>query len=143
MRHVFSATLIAALMAAGIPHPAQASFASKKGMRVNPVNGAVFEVVTRGAAKGRDYWCGAGDYARRAVNAPWSASVYITRGLGQSETTGKRSAVQFTLDPAAAGMAAPAPAPGVTLSLNSLAVGESMTVQSALGYCSNLPASRN
>jgi hypothetical protein len=107
------------------------AFTSRRGAKVNPVNAAVFEVVPKSGGIGADYWCGAADYAHRQLKASWQARIYIARGRGPSVTTGKRSAVQFTLDPAAAGIT---PAPS-SLSLNSLKVGESMSVQNGFSYC--------
>lgn len=107
------------------------AFTSKLGARVNTVNANVFEVVPRSGGSGAGYWCGAGDYAQRELGASWQARVFIARARGPSETTGKRSAVQFTLDPAAAGITPV----GSSLSLNSLKVGDNMTVRMAFDYC--------
>ncbi|MBK0326913.1 hypothetical protein I5535_06345 [Rhodobacteraceae bacterium F11138] len=107
------------------------AFTARNGARVNPVNAAVFEVVPRGGGGGGLYWCGAADYAQRALKAPWQARVYIARGLGPSETTNRRSAAQFTLDPQTAGVTPSAP----SLSINALKVGDSMTVQQGFAYC--------
>lgn len=117
-----------------LPHAAQA-FTSKLGARVNPVNAAVFEVVPRSSGDGQLFWCSAGDYAQRSLGASWRDTIYIARSRAPSETTGRRSSVQFTLDPQAAGIT---PAPS-SLSLNSLNVGESMSVQQAFGFCQKSP----
>lgn len=136
MKSVTIAVLIAGI--AGLATMAEAStFTARSGARVNPVNAAVFEVIPRGRSSGQAYWCAAGDYAQRALRAPWTATVYIARGMGQSVTTGRRSAVQFTLDPGAAGITPAAS----SLSLNSLKPGENMSVQQAYSYC-NVPPSR-
>lgn len=111
------------------------AFSGKRGTRIAPVNNAVFEVVARGAGTGYDYWCGASDYARRALGAGWNATVFIARGRGTSVTTGRRSAVQFTLDAAAAGITPIPP----SLSLNALKVGDNMSVQQANSYCNMGP----
>lgn len=113
---------------------ASGAFTSRQGARVNPVNATVFEVVPRGGGRGPVYWCAAGDYAQRQLKAPWSAQVYVARGLGQSETTNRRSAVQFTLDPAAAGIA-----PAKSYRLNAFKPGEHMSVQQAFSYCMESP----
>ncbi|MDU9003506.1 hypothetical protein [Sedimentitalea todarodis] len=125
--------LIAGL-AFAIPQTGEA-FTSKLGARVNQVNSAVFEVVPRSSGNGQVFWCSAADYAQRALRASWRARIYIARGRAPSVTTGRRSSVQFTLDPKAAGIT---PAPP-SLSLNALNVGESMTVQEAYGYCQRSP----
>lgn len=113
------------------------AFSGKRGTRVAPVNKAVFEVVARGSGSGPEYWCGASDYARRVLGAGWSDTIYIARGRAQSVTTNRRSAVQFTLDPAAAGIPPTAP----SISLNSLKVGDNMSVQQGNTYC-NMPPDR-
>lgn len=107
------------------------AFTSRGGARVNPVDAVVFEVVPRTGGSGKAIWCGAGDYAQRALKASWQARVYVARERGPSVTTGRRSAVQFTLDPQAAGIT-PAPA---SLSLNAFKLGESMSVQQAFEFC--------
>lgn len=107
------------------------AFVGKRGTRVAPVDNSVFEVVARGSGSAYDYWCGAADYARRALGAGWRDTIYIAHGRSHSVTTGRRSAVQFTLDPAAAGVT---PIDS-SYSLNSLKVGENMSLQQANSYC--------
>ncbi len=58
-----------------------------------------------------------------------------SRGRGPSETTGRKTAVQFTLDPAAAGITATSP----NVLLNALKTGDNMSVQSANLYCAQNP----
>jgi hypothetical protein len=116
---------------------AASAFNGQRGTRVGQVNKAVFEVVVRNTGAGPDYWCGAADYARRVLGASWQTEIYIARGRGASVTTGRRSAVQFTINPDAAGVTPIPPA----LSLNSLKVGDHMTVQKANTYC-NMPTGR-
>jgi len=133
-RRFFATSAMLALLPMLVPDPALA-FSGKRGTRVAPVNKAVFEVVARGSGSGYDYWCGAADYARRALGAGWQDTIYIARGRGQSVTTGRRSSVQFTLDPAAAGITPTGP----SLSLNSLKVGDNMSVTQANQYCNMGP----
>ena len=85
----------------------------------------------RGTAVGPTYWCAAADYSQRGLKAAWTAKIYIARGLGPSVTTGRRSAVQFTLDPKAAGVTPTPP----SLSINALKTGDSLSVQQAFTYC--------
>lgn len=117
-----------------LPVPAEA-FTGRRGTRVNPIATIGFEVIARTAGSSADYWCGAGEYAHRVVNAPWTTRIYVLRGRGPSVTTGRRSAVQFTLDPAAAGVV-PQPQ-GLIVDL--LAPGYSMQVQLAVTYCEQPP----
>ncbi|MFC3118014.1 hypothetical protein [Jhaorihella thermophila] len=130
--HVFAAVLTFAVAA----QPAYA-FTSRNGARVNQVDAAVFEVVPRGASNGPDIWCAASEYARMQLGASWSAEIFVVRGRGPSVTTNRRTAVQFTLDPAAAGVTPS----GGSISLNSLKAGEHMSVQLANTQC-NVPFGR-
>lgn len=111
------------------------AFSGRRGTRVNPVDNVVFEVIARSAGSADDYWCGAGDFAQRALGAAWAAPIYIVRGRGQSVTTGRRSAVQFTLDPQAAGITPRDNA----FWLNAMEVGDNMSVQTAQTHCLRQP----
>lgn len=125
----FLATL--ALGAAfALPNSADA-FSGKKNTRVNPVDDQVFEVIARTAGSATNYWCGAADYARRGLNAPWTATLYIARGRGPSVTTNRRTAVHFTLDPSRA----PQSAAGTIFQFGDLIEGDSLSVQRAHQYC--------
>lgn len=115
--------------------PAAYAFNGPHGTTINPVNEAVFEVVGRASARGEDYWCGAADYARRELGMDWKTRLYVARGRGPSETTNRRTAIQFTLAPEAAGIQPQRP----SISLNSFAVGDNMTIQSAHQYCNTPP----
>ncbi|MCD9148643.1 hypothetical protein LRK71_12480 [Pseudophaeobacter sp. MA21411-1] len=114
--------------------PAEA-FTSRDGSRVNPVSEAIFEVIPRSGGPGRLYWCGAGDYARRALKAPWQAPLTISRALAASKTTNRRSAVQFTLQPALVNGLDARPYGNV----NGLARGDTMSVRDAFDLCNQLP----
>ena len=107
------------------------AFTSRDGSRVNPVSDVVFEVVPKGGGLGRNYWCAAGDYAQRALKAPWDAQLYISRSRGPSETTNRRSAVQFTLQSSVAGD----PEKGAFVSTNALTRGDNMRVRDAFNQC--------
>jgi hypothetical protein len=125
--------IVSAAVIAALPLAAQA-FSAKKNMQVNNMNADVFEVVSSGAAKGFEYWCAVGDYAQRGRGMPWKANIYVARGLGQSETTGKNSAVQFTFDPQATGVVISA----TYRSTSDLLVGDNMSVQEAVSQCQTL-----
>lgn len=127
---------VMALLTGFAPQAADA-FNGKFGVRVAQVNDAVFEVVPRSSGSGPVFWCGAADYARQVLGAGWKTTIYIARGRGQSVTTNRRSAVQFTLDPSTAGITPIEQ----SLSLNSLKVGDNMSVQQANQYCT-MPPSR-
>ncbi len=125
-----TAVAVLGALASVIPDVSQA-FSGRRGTRIAPVNDQVFEVVTRIGGLDYDYWCGASDFARRVLGAAWTARIYVARGRGPSVTTGRRSAVQFTLDPNGAGIAAVHGAARYGL----LSVGDDMSVQQAAIYC--------
>lgn len=133
MSRVFPAA-VALLVATLQPQTADA-LTTRNGVRVNPLNAAVFEAVPRSSGSGTIVWCAASEYARRALKASWQTEIYVVRGWGPSETTGRRSAVQFTIDPSAAGIT---PAPG-SVSLNNFKTGDSMSVQRANSFCEEQP----
>lgn len=131
-RYSLAAVILSASV--GLAGAAEA-FTSRKSARVNPVSDQVFEVVPIAGGTGIDYWCGAGDYAMRALGSPISAMVYVSRAMGPSETTNRRSAVQFTLDAdVLAGAVFNSNPP-----TNRLNVGDAMQVRAALSFCHQLP----
>ena len=105
-------------------------FAGPAGSGVYQINANVFEVVAPSIKGAPLYWCGAAEYARRALGAPWNATISISRGLGPSEATDKVSAVQFTLNPGALGIAEIR-----SSTPNSLPVGDTKTITDANLYC--------
>ncbi|MDE4274311.1 hypothetical protein PXK58_08295 [Phaeobacter gallaeciensis] len=133
-RFSFAVVVFSASAALGLAGAADA-FTSRKSARVNPVSEQVFEVVPIAGGTGLDYWCGAGDYAVRALGAPMSAMVYVSRAMGPSDTTNRRSAVQFTLDANMLAGAEPITNPPI----NRLNVGDAMQVRAALSFCHQLP----
>jgi hypothetical protein len=110
--------------------PAQA-FTLPNGVQVKAVDDLVFEVVPRSSGTLDDFWCGASEYARRVLGAGWRDTIYVYRGRGISETTGKRSAVQFTLSREKA----PDLPPERGVIKLGLKAGDSMSVQMARGHC--------
>lgn len=103
------------------------------GSVVYPINDNVFEVVGN---SGRGYilfWCGASRYARQVLGIDWRSKITIVRGLGRSEATGQRSAVQFTVNPGAVGVT-----PISSYSPNAYEVGDSKTATEANGFCHEL-----
>lgn len=109
-----------------------AAFTSSNLMQVNPLPGGDFEVVARGRATHGDYWCAAGEYVLHTVSRTGTRRIYISRGLGRSDTTGRRSAVQFSLK-------APAQPEGSdSYSLSIRRIGENLSVAAANAYCHSL-----
>ncbi|MCL6284751.1 hypothetical protein M3P21_14535 [Ruegeria sp. 2012CJ41-6] len=107
------------------------AFVSPYGPRVNPVNANEFEVILSAGGAFDGYWCGASDYARRKLGAAWTDRVYVASPISQSVTTDRRSAVRFTLDPAALGIT-----PVNKTFSAGLQVGDNMSVTQANTRCS-------
>lgn len=98
---------------------------------VNPVSDTVFEVVGKPGSDVTEYWCSAGDYARRVLGAAATRKIYLVRGLGRSETSNSRSAVQFSLI-APGGSDASV---GQNWSLSVDHIGDSLNAAVAQNYC--------
>ncbi|MCA0869637.1 hypothetical protein LCL97_02250 [Seohaeicola saemankumensis] len=103
-----------------------------RGYEINPVNDHVFEAVSEGLHGGAAFWCVASLFVQQKLKAPMSTEIYVVRGGGPSVTTNRRSAAQFTIDPAAAGVT-PSESGG---NLNKLVVGEHMSVSRGRTFCS-------
>ncbi|WP_037309371.1 hypothetical protein [Ruegeria halocynthiae] len=118
----------AALAAITLSVPMTAS-AARYGFQTVAVNNSVFEVIPRSRRDADGYWCAAADFARRTLGAGWQQPIYVVRGYGPSEATGRRTAVQFSITPPK----------GVDLNNNTISVGfkagQSRSVQSANGLC--------
>ncbi len=56
-----------------------------------------FEVLTQAGAGKVEYYCAAGDFAKRRLGASNTDRVVVTRDVGPSQTTANRQAVGFTL----------------------------------------------
>lgn len=97
MRYIRLSTLGILLMACD--GTGSSAFVTSNGVRVNPVNDEVFEVLARPISEPSDFWCGAGSYARRQLDAPDTASVYVVGGAGPGVTASSRDAAQFSLKP--------------------------------------------
>ena len=97
-------------------------------LQVNPVSADVFEVVGEPGSGPAQYWCAAGDYARQVLGTVAVQRIYIVRGRGPSETTNRRSAVQFSLIKPPGDYQ-----PGYSLSVKN--VGENLNSASARFYC--------
>ncbi|MBV1896572.1 MAG: hypothetical protein KUG70_08950 [Rhodobacteraceae bacterium] len=122
--------IILALSIAAVPQTGHA-FAAANGLTVEPVNSAVFEVNDSKGARAPAYWCAAANYAMRELKAGWKDKLYVARTMGHSAVSDRGNAVQFTVDPAAAGVTAA----GSGSSMESFVVGDNMTLQQANTYC--------
>lgn len=122
---VIGACAVAALMLSPL---SASAFRALNWLQVNPMPGGVFEVVGEPGSGPIQYWCAAGDYARQVLGVAANQRIYIVRGRGPSETTDRRSAVQFSLTKP----------PGdyqPSYSLSVTAVGENLRAASARFYC--------
>jgi hypothetical protein len=131
MRASLGALLLVGLVA--LPDAGEA-FTANNGARVNVVNADVFEVVPRRSAPPSYYWCAAAQYANR-IGIGWAAPLYVV-AVGQSVTTNRRSAAQFTANPNAVPGGPKPESP--TIRLTTLRVGESRSVQLAFNDCGQL-----
>lgn len=123
-------TLVALGLSIGVLMPLSAqAFTTSRGVRVNPVDSVIFEVIPKSSGEFGDFWCGASEYARRSKGASWSDLIYVVQGRSTSVTTGRRTAVQFTLSSANVG-----PAPQGWLRLG-IKAGDRMSVQQANVHC--------
>ena len=95
MKQVMTYAVFAALV---ISTPASA-FNGRLGFQTAALSNTVFEVIPRGRTDVDGYWCAASDFARRTLGADWKQRIYVKRGYGPSEATGRRTAVQFSLTP--------------------------------------------
>ncbi|KUJ80575.1 hypothetical protein AVO45_05885 [Ruegeria marisrubri] len=109
--------------------------AAPNGFRAEAINSTDFEVIPRSRNDISGYWCAAADFARRKLGAGWTQPIYVLRGFGPSVTTGRKTAVQFTLDPGAAGLV-PSDQGWIR---SGLKPGDSMSVQRAQGFCEPVP----
>lgn len=120
--------LAAAALAMMLPGAALAVRAWN-GLEVIPLTDRSFEVVGRVGAGPSDYWCGAGDFARRYLRTPVTARIYLSRPIGPSVARPGRNAVHFSLD-APEGVSTRT---GLTLDLK--ATGDNLSASFASNYC--------
>ena len=125
--------IVALALGAASAAQAQNFLATPGNGRVYPINENVFEVVGNSGLGYDLWWCGASQYARRVLGAGWGAQVSIARGLGPSQATGRRSSVQFTLNPAALDVTVVH-----STSPNALVGGDTKTVQTGNMSCDRL-----
>lgn len=123
----------AGLAAIVLGSTASASFA-RFGYQTVALNQTAFEVIPRGRTDVDGYWCAASDFARRTLGASWQQRIYVKRGYGPSEATGRRTAVQFSLT-------APEGVPQQSSGVFSAGFqpGFSMSVSAANGRCNIRP----
>lgn len=108
--------------------------AAPNGYQTKAINSTDFEVIPRTRRDVDGYWCAAADFARRTLGAGWQQRIYVLRGYGPSVTTGRRTAVQFSLKAPTGG----APQQGSFVSVG-FQPGDSMSVQGANGRCNLRP----
>ena len=129
LKHLAAATLGVALITS-VPGIALAWQADNRHI-VNPVSDTVFEFVGKPGSGGPEFWCAAGDYARRAIGASATQRVYLVRGPAPALTRNWNRAVLFSLtQPQDVDLT-----PGYTLSVTR--VGENLVAATAQNYCSD------
>ncbi|CUJ91326.1 hypothetical protein RUE5091_01084 [Ruegeria denitrificans] len=130
MKKVMTYAVFAALVAST---PVSA-FNGRLGYQSVALSNTVFEVIPRGRTDVDGYWCAASDFARRTLGADWKQRIYVKRGYGPSEATGRRTAVQFSLT-------APEGAPQQSSGIITVGFqpGFSMSVSAANGRCNTRP----
>lgn len=124
------ASIALVLAVAAAPQSGHA-FTATNGLTVAPVNNVVFEVNDARGAPSQAYWCAAANYAKRKLKAGWQDELYVARTMGHSETSDRPNAVQFTIDPGAAGVTPAGPGS----SIDSFVVGDHMKLQKSNGFC--------
>lgn len=130
----FPAIAVLISIAAGAAAETGGTF-GRNNARVNPVSASVFEVIPRASSgKADDIWCSASDFALRRLNARWQDQIFVVRGYAVSETTGRPTSVQFSLDAANVRTDLADARPG-----GGFAPGDSMKVQIANMRCNRLP----
>lgn len=98
-------------------------------LQVEPIGDGVFEVVARVGSSATDFWCGAGDYASRVLNAGATQRIYLWRAIGSSVTRPGKKAVQFSLSPP------PGADTSTGYSVTVKRVGDNMNVSLSQSYC--------
>lgn len=130
MKQILTCATLAAL---AFSHPVP-SDAAPNGYRTEPINSTDFEVIPRVDQFVDGYWCAAADFARRKLGAGWHQQIYVLRGYGPSVTTGRRTAVQFSIKKPEG-----ITPPQSNIVTSSFVPGYSMSVQGANARCNLRP----
>ena len=99
-----------------------ATFVAENRTKVTPLSGGTFKVSPDRYFGVPGQWCGAADYARRALGVSWSSKIYVRGRSGRD--------VIFGTSP---GGATPSSIGSVAASANT--PGANFSVQRAFGYC--------
>ncbi|MEO1107906.1 MAG: hypothetical protein AAFX90_08300 [Pseudomonadota bacterium] len=126
-------TILCALSVAATLGLAAETSAAPNGYRTEPINSTDFEVIPRAQQFTDGYWCAAADFARRKLGLGWQDRIYVLRGYGPSVTTGRKTAVQFTIKEPSETPVQP------SFVLSNFAAGSSMSVQGANAKCDTRP----
>ncbi|UYV38651.1 hypothetical protein N4R57_06275 [Rhodobacteraceae bacterium D3-12] len=127
--------ILTAIFAATLAAPASAYTASN-GLTVVPAPGG-FEVVSGVGSGPRQFWCAAGDYARRVERSGTNRRIFIAGPLGPSKTAPGRTSVIFTTAPSAALANGPRLGDNGNYSVLLKAAGFSLTTGHAEGFCAD------
>ncbi|PIE13559.1 MAG: hypothetical protein CSA70_04605 [Rhodobacterales bacterium] len=103
---------------------------------VNPLNeSGNFEVVLRAGDGPMQVWCAASDYASRVLRAGDHTRIYITEGLGHSQTAPGRKGVSFTVRPSKELANGPRPGDNGNYSVSYRKTGFNLSVVHAGQFC--------
>ncbi|MFV1527860.1 MULTISPECIES: hypothetical protein [unclassified Phaeobacter] len=127
---LFSVTIAAALALSACAEATPTGHVTVDQARVFALPDGSFEVVPPQGAVRSAFWCGAADYARRALGADWGQSIYVARGIGEGVAVNRKSTVHFSLSPVASDR------PDSWLKrTNAYRVGDRLSVQEADHQC--------
>ncbi|NSX54027.1 hypothetical protein [Parasulfitobacter algicola] len=122
----------------GVPAVASAeSLLALNGLRTQSGAGSEIEVFTRAGSHGSDYFCAAGDFARRKLGADTTDRIVISRAPGGSPTRANQRSMGFKLVPAGAKRSAKN-----SFVLSPRNIGLSRTVGHSVFLCKNTKGSR-
>lgn len=113
---------VAMIALSALPASAQV-FTAENNAKVTPLAGGVFSVAEEKRFGVPGQWCGAADYALRALNADWMDRIYVQR-------QGAQRAVEFALSPNGT-----TPSKITVISNSAKTPGANFTVQRAFRIC--------
>lgn len=128
--------ILTAILAATLATPASA-YTAINGLTVRPAPGG-FEVISGVGSGPRQFWCAAGEYARRVERSGTGRRIFITGPLGPSKTAPGRNSVIFTTTPGAALANGPRLGDNGNYSVRLSAPGFSLTTGHAEGFCADV-----
>jgi len=133
--------LAALLLAAAFTAPLEAAEPYRAfntlGVVPDPERPETFRVISRAHGGPADYWCAAGDYARRKLGAGVTARVYVLRPPGPSPVAFGRHAYTFTTSPPSDLVDGRRPGDRGRYSISLDEPGYNLSVAHARGFCAD------